>query len=118
RLQPCPLVDAPRTLHEQRFDADPREQPLVADLAALLELEVPLIPRHDLIDRLLHLESELTLQLFLADTAHLEQDLGEPPCRIRTLQLERAVQLALCQLARADQQLTEPPSRTSPDGEH
>ena len=80
-LDQAPLVDAPGALQQEVLGVDRHQHgPLLGALVGL-ELEAPLVPGEEEVDRLLDLDADLALQLLAGDVPAAHQDLAQPVAR-------------------------------------
>src|SRR6478735_10462048 len=100
-----PLVDAPRTLHEERLGRDARDRlGRCAGRGSLHEGEETLLPRHQLEDDGLDLKPYVPLQLAPRQAPGLHEQLAESlAVRSALLRGPGSLQIALGDLPRAHQ---------------
>src|SRR5512140_61069 len=95
-LDEAPLVDATRAFEQQRLRIDRDEDVVIVGAHVRLEAERPLRPGEEIIDRLLDLHADESVQLLSAEDVLLDENFAQAlVALLRRLRIDRSIELAL-----------------------
>src|SRR5205823_3660147 len=107
-LDQAPLVHAARALEQQRLGGDRHQKVLALGAHIGLEVERPLCPGEQVVDRLLDLHPHVALEIRLGDHTHADQNLAELLAGLPGLAVDGGVELPLGDLGVLDEDVAQP----------